>query len=279
MKICKLCNEIVAMGQECSREDCPALSDLSIGSIPAIEPGFSGNADSAVQEGLDYVGFLARDASRRFALITLIIVAALLISGGIAYRFITSMDNGELITVETSGHANVRDAPTTDGSNVLETLTPGAELIGRWVNGSSDPSERWFAFDRGGESAFVWGGNLSMTEGSSIKENVIKPKAKPSCSATLWDGREVKGPCDVESERDGNFSVIPLGALERELWTPELYFEPSEGRISLAPPCSPGCSGSATRVRRDPSNSQCWINLSNPSEYDDDNFQRFCVLE
>lgn len=278
MKICKTCNEIVAMDQACSREGCPALSDLGIGSAPVIEPGLSGNADSAVQESLDYVGYVARDASRRAALITSIIVTVLLIAGVVGYKLIASTASDELITVEISSRANVRDAPKAQGSNVIETLSPGAELTGRWVNGSSDPSERWLEFERGGESAFVWGGNLSMTEGSSIKENVIKAKAKPSCSATLWDGREVKGPCDVKSERDGNFSVTPLGALERELWTTELYFEPSEGRISLAPPCSPGCSGSVTRARRDPSNSQCWINLSNPSEYVHDNFQRFCVL-
>ena len=278
MKICKVCNEIVAMDQACSREGCPALSDLGIGSFPALEPGFSGNADSTVQSGLDYVGYVARDASRRVALITSIIVTVLLIAGVIGYKLIASTDSDELVTVEISGRANVRDAPKAQGSNVIETLPLGAELTGRWVNGSSDPSERWLEFERGSKSAYVWGGNLSIAEGSGIKEKITKAKTKPLCSATLWDGREVKGPCDVKGEGAGNFSVIPLGVLARELWTTELYFEPSEGRISLAPTCSPGCSGSATRARRDPSNSQCWINLGKPMGYVHDNFQRFCIL-
>lgn len=278
MKICKVCNEIVGSNQACSREGCPALANSDVGSLPALEAGFSGVADSAFQASLDHVGYVARNASRRIALFAVLTSTALLIAAFIGYNLFVRTDSDEEITVEISGRANVRNAPTAEGSSVLETLSPGVELAGRWVDGASDPAERWFEFERNGENAYVWEGNLIVAGGFGNTQRVKKATTKPECSATLWDGREVKGPCNINYEGGGNFSVIPLGVLAKELWTAELYFEPSEARISLAPPCSPGCTGSATRVRRDPSNSQCWINLSNPTDYVLDNFQRFCIL-
>lgn len=193
MKICKVCNEIVAMDQACSREGCPGLSDLGIGSVPVIEPGFSGNADSAVQAGLDYVGYVARDASRRVALITSIIVTVLLIAGAVGYKLIASTASDELITVEISGRANLRDAPKAQGSNVIETLPPGAELTGRWVNGSSDPSERWLEFERGGKNAYVWDGNLSGVPSVNYKSNVIAwPNIQEAFKIAFPNGSIVK---------------------------------------------------------------------------------------
>lgn len=72
MKVCAVCNEIVAAGQGCSRLDCPnqevqVSSDLA----PKIEPGSTGRADRATQSGLDGVGGAARGTTRRATFIAI----------------------------------------------------------------------------------------------------------------------------------------------------------------------------------------------------------------
>lgn len=67
----------------------------------------------------------------------------------------------EAVTVTVTGSANARDAATAEGSSVLETLSAGTELTGRWVESDTNPSEQWFEYERDGEKAYVWGRNLS----------------------------------------------------------------------------------------------------------------------
>jgi len=67
----------------------------------------------------------------------------------------------EAVMVTVTGSANVRDAATAEGSNVLETLSAGTELTGRWVESDTNPSEQWFEYERDGEKAYIWGRNLS----------------------------------------------------------------------------------------------------------------------
>ena len=76
-----------------------------------------------------------------------------------------SADPNEIVTVTVTGTANVRDAASSEGSMVLETLTAGKQLKGNWVTGSTVPSERWFELEGGGK--FVWGGNLQSGVGAN----------------------------------------------------------------------------------------------------------------
>ena len=65
------------------------------------------------------------------------------------------------ITVAVTSAANVRDAATAEGSRVLDTLSAGTELTGRWVTGKTNSLEQWLEFERDGEKVYVWERNLS----------------------------------------------------------------------------------------------------------------------
>lgn len=67
----------------------------------------------------------------------------------------------ELVSVTVTGLANVRNAPAAEGTRVLETLSVGTQLTGRWVESDANASKQWFAYERDGETVYVWGRNLS----------------------------------------------------------------------------------------------------------------------
>ena len=71
---------------------------------------------------------------------------------------------GDEVTVTVTGRANVRDAATTEGSNVLTALDAGTQLKGKWVTSATNPSERWFAYERDGKTAYIWEGNLKQSK-------------------------------------------------------------------------------------------------------------------
>lgn len=71
--------------------------------------------------------------------------------------------HGGQIYVTVVDSSNARTNPTTKGSVVVETISPGAVLIGEWVQGSDIPTERWFKTNRNRTAVYVWEGNL--TEG------------------------------------------------------------------------------------------------------------------
>lgn len=75
MKVCAVCNEIVSAGQGCARSDCPNQIQTTTDPTPKVDPGFTGKADRFVQTGLDGVGSVARETTRRafFALATLFV--------------------------------------------------------------------------------------------------------------------------------------------------------------------------------------------------------------
>lgn len=66
------------------------------------------------------------------------------------------------VTVTVTDTANVRDAATTEGSNVIAELEAGTELSGEWVETGSGPKDKWLEFDFKGKKAFVWVGNLQV---------------------------------------------------------------------------------------------------------------------
>jgi hypothetical protein len=83
----------------------------------------------------------------------------------------------ETVTVTVTGPANVRDAAAVEGSAVLETLSAGTELTGHWVQNQTNPSERWFEFERDGKKVFVWERNLAI-KSDTIKSNDYKSSSQ-----------------------------------------------------------------------------------------------------
>lgn len=70
--------------------------------------------------------------------------------------YVTGMD----ATFRTTGPARVRDRPTADGSQVLETLSAGTTLTGREV-WSTSGTTKWLRVERNSRVAYVWTGNLA----------------------------------------------------------------------------------------------------------------------
>lgn len=69
----------------------------------------------------------------------------------------------EPVTMVTNASANVRDYPTTNGSQVLRSVPESSEISGRWVRGR-DPATRWLKLADGG---YIWDGNLATRGGAN----------------------------------------------------------------------------------------------------------------
>lgn len=82
-----------------------------------------------------------------------------LIGAVIVYGMIRNAKADEVRVVVTST-ANVRDLPTGVNSEVKFSYQAGQELTGRWVPSLRDPTQRWLEFEVGGETRYVWFGNL-----------------------------------------------------------------------------------------------------------------------
>jgi hypothetical protein len=67
------------------------------------------------------------------------------------------------VTMITNASANVRDFPTTTGSEVLRSVAESSEISGRWVRGR-DPATRWLKLADGG---YIWDGNLAERGGAN----------------------------------------------------------------------------------------------------------------
>lgn len=63
------------------------------------------------------------------------------------------------VTQFVTGTAQMRNYPTSRGSTIIETLQPGRQVEGRWVEGA-DPTTRWLRTTDGG---YVWDGNLAAS--------------------------------------------------------------------------------------------------------------------
>ena len=97
-----------------------------------------------------------------------------------------SADPNEIVTVTVTGTANVRDAASSEGSMVLETLTAGTKLRGRWVPGNLNPSERWLELEEGGR--FVWGRNLLEVAVSVVSDDAEIAPPQPASKIEALDG-------------------------------------------------------------------------------------------
>lgn len=188
MKVCTVCNEIVSSSQGCGRSDCPSRKGPPITPLPKPQPGFTGRADRTVQVSLDKAGDVARDATRRAAFIVTVVFALVVAIAALGFNLVGRSDDTESLTLSVTGEANVRNAPTAEGSLVVDTVPVGTELIGRWVKGSTNPTERWFEFERNGSKGYVWERNLSS--GALKAEPVVtEVAAKPAPEAMAFVGQ------------------------------------------------------------------------------------------
>lgn len=161
MKVCSVCNEIVSPDQTCVRSSCPNRKSVrTSGASTTTVLGFTGNADRIVQSGLDKAGEVARDSTRRAAFALAAVILAVSAIGFLVFTNWSSPSDSAMVTTTVSGEANVRNAPSAEGSVVLDTLSVGTQLNGRWVSGSTKSSERWFEFEFNGQKGYVWGNNL-----------------------------------------------------------------------------------------------------------------------
>lgn len=166
MKVCSVCNEIVAADQGCVRSDCPNQIQAATGPAPKVDPGFTGKADRFVQVGLDGAGDVARETTRRAFFVIASIVIVTVTTALLFFNDWGSTSASEQIEVTVVGKANVRDAPSSTDSTILETLMKGAQLKGKWVNGSLDREEKWLELEGG--NRFVWSGNLEQTPSETL---------------------------------------------------------------------------------------------------------------
>ncbi|WP_155799972.1 hypothetical protein [Porphyrobacter sp. AAP82] len=90
MKVCSVCNEIVAANQGCARSDCLNQSKAITDPAPKIDPGLTGKADRFVKAGLDGAGGVARETTKRIFFVLFLLSAVILV----AYLLVTRHSDG-----------------------------------------------------------------------------------------------------------------------------------------------------------------------------------------
>ncbi|WP_108811901.1 zinc ribbon domain-containing protein [Sphingorhabdus sp. Alg231-15] len=107
------------------------------------------------------------------------------------------------------GKANVRDYPTSQGTQVIKTLAGGETILAREVK-AFDPSSQWFKLANGG---YVWGGNL-------LSDDQIAHEAGYTFPSSLQGQWSNKNSC-ADVGRDTLFSIsetkIDFGATRYDL--------------------------------------------------------------
>jgi hypothetical protein len=87
-------------------------------------------------------------------------LATILIFGTAAWWF-TSRPDSNVESYVVLGTANVRTAPTTEFSSVIDTLSAGEKVEGEWVAGRNN--SRWLRLS-GEPESYVWEGNLRLEQ-------------------------------------------------------------------------------------------------------------------
>jgi hypothetical protein len=88
----------------------------------------------------------------------------------------------ESVSQFTSGKARVRSYPTAKGSEVLNELSEGEAIQGRYVKGV-DPTTRWLKLDSGG---YVWDGNLADRQAAATAAFDVSQSGLGSCSKVKY---------------------------------------------------------------------------------------------
>lgn len=120
----------------------------------------------------------------------------------------------DYLEVAVTGVAQKRNAPTTLGSMIVQTLQPGERLSGRWVQGA-DGESRWLRTMDGG---YVWEGNLAVPGSISpdglegVRIGARRAEARGKLSSEGWYGSGVldweTDRCEVYATLDGRADVM-----------------------------------------------------------------------
>lgn len=145
-------------------------------------------------------------SDRKSKIIGICVILALLAALG--WYFGTQSGRSTTQSFVVTGTANVRSAPTTEGSEVLSVLAPGDHVTGEWVEGSTDATTRWLRLTGYDPARYVWSGNLEgpidpvqiASEGSSDPNRAIL--GSWVCTSTIMGARELQ---NVTYEADGAF--------------------------------------------------------------------------
>ena len=85
-----------------------------------------------------------------------------------AYVDVFLSDRDETLFV--LGPANMRNRPSSNGTDVLRALTMGEQLSGRWVRGA-DPTTRWLRIEGSQGVGYVWERNLGQ---NIVLDNILR---------------------------------------------------------------------------------------------------------
>lgn len=118
------------------------------------------------------------------------------------------------LTRLTQGEARKRSFPTAKGGEILDTLSAGRAVTGRWVEGA-DPETRWLKTTDGG---YIWEGNLTALETITsagmmgllvdARMPTLREKVDPvGVMAAQLDDWDTEA-CDIHRSNDGLFDVM-----------------------------------------------------------------------
>lgn len=108
-----------------------------------------------------------------------------------------------------TAEANLRDYPSSDGTEILRSLPEGAGITGRFVQGR-EADQLWFKLDVGG---YIWDGNIGEPAAiyPSGMDGLFVGRPFADFRGLISDfGHYEQGPetCDTYDSRDGRFSVM-----------------------------------------------------------------------
>lgn len=230
------------------------------------------------------------------------IVATILAFLAIGWFFIGSSNVSEAQSYRVTGTANVRNAPTTEGSEVVSVLQQGDTVTGEWVEGSTDATTRWLRLKWQGSIGYVWEGNLlaqssqgqqEQRGGNSLTE--VQNSGGEECP--FYDERdcavaEMANNTSLNLERrslierysqvngncrggSGNLATTWHNCAKRDVLSPEMreaglcYGKETDRSLAEAfwHICSPGSDGYSAQTTRVPSG-QCRITLEEVTSYE-----------
>lgn len=138
MKVCDVCNEIVATGQGCARSHCPNQMQAITDPAPRVDPGFTGKADRSMQSGLDVAGDAARAGTRRAAFVVAVAFSVVFVA------MISKLNASRGSESSEAGNASgAQEANSASNVGSLPNTIPN-KYWGRWTE---DPSRCGTRYD------------------------------------------------------------------------------------------------------------------------------------
>lgn len=167
-KFCTKCGSKFPDGKEApaAGEKVDEAHDLHADEQPVQDVPVDWGQDS------DFVEFesggLSGYSDRNSKILGIAVILPLL--AAISWYFASGSDHSAAQSFVVTGTANVRNAPTTEGSDVLSVLEPGDYVTGEWVEGSTDSSSQWLHLVDRNLNGYVWEGNLRTVDADSERK-------------------------------------------------------------------------------------------------------------